>query len=299
MILSKGKEKLAPLQAIKHLTQTYAKQTVDLDLNLSIPLYTISDKVIANATSGPSAESNMVEFDKIVNSIAKVYHEPKATSIALHALLLSSEFCSSNPSLDMIIARQKLSSLLPLNFHVLVDPSKLNQLVTLSKMLQNDTTLSAHQLAMLKLIGDIPSLSKDIIEIKELAEQVQKFFVDIRSNCLKTRSLLEEHKKSMDKLKTLQAEVNENASSLQGLGDQITNHNARHSISLCSLEMKKTIIVELESSLQEIGNQIRKVLDDIKLTNTRKRDWEVKKKLLTERCNKVLAKFTPLKGFTI
>ena len=71
MILSKGKEKLAPLQAIKHLTQTYAKQTVDLDLNISIPLYTISDKVIANATSGPSAESNMVEFDKIVNSIAK------------------------------------------------------------------------------------------------------------------------------------------------------------------------------------------------------------------------------------
>lgn len=282
IIPPKRRERLTPILVIKRLTQNSAKQTID-------PLGTI-------CSSDPSAGINFVQFDKFVNSLAKIFGQPTTTSISLMSLLLCNKDGSSNPRVDFIFARQRLSLILPIDFHVLFNPAKSKEVVNLATMLQKDTTLSAKQVAMLKLIEEIPLLGKDILEIKELARQVKVFFFNLESNFLKAASLWKEYKKSKEKFETLRAEVDLDVAALQTFDEGIKNLNARYSILVCSLEMKRKTMVELKSSLKETLEKINKVGNDIRVANTMKEEWEEKKKLLIDRCKTILAKFTPLNG---
>jgi hypothetical protein len=294
----KGKDKITPITVIKNLTQKFAKQTVDLHSNFPFSNNVINIPIVTPDTLAGTA--NIPEFDKILNTLGKVFPQPSAASVALLSLVLCNDFGSLNPKIDLILARQRLSSLLPIDYNILIDAPKLIEVVTLSNMLQNDTTLSANQLARLKLIVEIPLLSKDIIEIKELAGQVENFFVSVASEFFKATTLWKEYSKSMEKIKSLQAEVEVDVVALKEFGDdQSIILNARHSVLVCSVEMKKNMIMELESSVKEIGNQIYMVSDYIKAAIARKQDRGVNRKMLTDRCRKILDKFALLEDFTI
>ncbi|XP_042950735.1 uncharacterized protein LOC122282779 isoform X2 [Carya illinoinensis] len=262
MIPSKGKEKLTPVLPVipRPTDQKSAKQHDIVPHTSTNSISTIPSKISTHhhVTSIPSAPFGLAESNNFLKTgPEKFYPHITANSLKLISLLLCQGFGYSNPRSDFTFARQRLSLLLPINIQVLLDPVKSKEIVDLSAILQKDTTLGANQVAMLKLISEeIPSLSKEVLQIQERVEQS---LVDLKSNSFKVACLCNEYSKSKEKLRTLQAEIDADVANMQEFGIEIEAPSARHSLLVCSLEMKKKAVVEVESFLEDIMSKIHKI----------------------------------------
>ncbi|KAL6343475.1 hypothetical protein AAG906_024840 [Vitis piasezkii] len=185
-------------------------------------------------------------------------------------------------------ARIKLSSLLAMDFHLLVSSKDLKELVLLSSKLQKDPSLNADQLSKLKLIEEIP-----------VTEEVNKFFADLTSSMDKATSLRNEYNASKEDIAMLQVDINSSLSTLEEIDDQIAKLQSRRAELSTALKIKNKEVAKLISTQRMVADSLPKVVHEVQLANSRKLEWEQKKKNALKREAEILAKIAPLRGFSL
>ncbi|XP_010649911.1 uncharacterized protein LOC100257987 isoform X3 [Vitis vinifera] len=196
-------------------------------------------------------------------------------------------------------ARIKLSSLLAMDFHLLVSSKDLKELVLLSSKLQKDPSLNADQLSKLKLIEEIPVTGKDYLETMQIIEEVNKFFADLTSSMDKATSLRNEYNASKEDIAMLQVDINSSLSTLEEIDDQIAKLQSRRAELSNALKIKNKEVAKLISTQRTVADSLPKVVHEVQLANSKKLEWEQKKKNALKREAEILAKIAPLRGFSL
>ncbi|RVX05897.1 hypothetical protein CK203_023895 [Vitis vinifera] len=164
------------------------------------------------------SEDNMIpeDFDNFVDSLDDMLAQPLP-----EALLSPSATDNYQASEDEIAeARIKLSSLLAMDFHLLVSSKDLKELALLSSKLQKDPSLDADQLSKLKLIEEIP-------------------VTDLTSSMDKATSLRNEYNASKEDIAMLQVDINSSLSTLEEIDDQIAKLQSRRAELSTALKIKR------------------------------------------------------------
>ena len=183
------------------------------------------------------SEDNMIpeDLDNFVDSLDDMLAQPLP-----EALLSPSATDNYQASEDEIAeARIKLSSLLAMDFHLLVSSKDLKELALLSSKLQKDPSLDADQLSKLKLIEEIPVTGKVFLEAMQIKEEVNKFFADLTSSMDKATSLRNEYNASKEDIAMLQVDINSSLSTLEEIDDQIAKLQSRRAELSTALKIKR------------------------------------------------------------
>ncbi|KAK8973305.1 hypothetical protein V6N11_069176 [Hibiscus sabdariffa] len=199
----------------------------------------------------------------------------------------------------MAEARRKLSSLLDIDFRSLISFKDLNELVSLASKLQKDPTLTAEQLVKLKLIEEIPTFSVVFLENRKVMEHADKFFRTHKDNKAKVTSLKQEYREIKQVVTNLQSEVDYTTMAVQDIDDQIAQLEAHRAKVTKLIGKKKIDKDELIRNQKLVANLIPKVVHEVQLANTKKPEWELKKESGVRREAEILAKFAPLKEFSL
>uniref|UniRef100_A0A5B7BPR2 DUF7081 domain-containing protein n=1 Tax=Davidia involucrata TaxID=16924 RepID=A0A5B7BPR2_DAVIN len=235
------------------------------------------------------------EFDNYLNSLDDILAQPLSKAPFSPAAVDHSAALKE----ELAEARKKLSSLLAMDFLVLVSPDNLTELMVLSSKLWKDPSLSAEQLSMLKLIKEIPLTVKDFLETKKTTEQADKFFVDLEANIAKATSLRNEYNESREKAAILQAEVDSSSLAIMEIDDQIALLQHHRAALSSDIEIKKKVMVQLTSTQRMVVDCLPEVVREVQLANSERLEWELKKKHSAAWEVEILAKFAPLKGFSL
>ncbi|XP_034711410.1 uncharacterized protein LOC117933933 [Vitis riparia] len=243
------------------------------------------------------SEDNMIpeDFDNFVDSLDDMLAQPLP-----EALLSPSATDNYQASEDEIAeARIKLSSLLAMDFHLLVSSKDLKELALLSSKLQKDPSLDADQLSKLKLIEEIPVTGKVFLEAMQIKEEVNKFFADLTSSMDKATSLRNEYNASKEDIAMLHVDINSSLSTLEEIDDQIAKLQSRRAELSTALKIKNKEVAKLISTQRMVVDSLPKVVHEVQLANSKKLEWEQKKKNALKREAEILAKFAPLRGLSL
>lgn len=194
-------------------------------------------------------------------------------------------------------ARKNLSSILSMDFALLVSPKVLSKLTVLSSKVQEDPNLSEDQLSKLKLIEEIPLVSKDFLEAKGMIEHANKFFVDLEANVAKAFLLRNEYNELKEEEVRLQAEVDSTSLAIKEVDDQIAQLEAKKSELSRLIEVKEQAKAELLSSQMLVAKTLPEVVNGVQRANSRKAEWDLKKDNSVKRVAKIIDKFASLKEF--
>ena len=235
------------------------------------------------------------EFDNYLNSLDDILAQPLSEEPFFHPAMHNS-FATED---EMAEARTKLSSLLDMDFPSLICFKDLDELASLAAKLQEDPTLTAEQLVKLKLTEEIPSFCVVFLENREAIEQADKFFAALEVNKAKVTSLRQEYSELKEQVIHLQSEVDSNTLILQEIDDQIAKLKSHRTELTRTIDNKKRNKDELTYNQKLVANSIPKVVHDVQLANARKPEWELKKENAAMREAEILAKFAPLKGFSL
>ncbi|MBA0797588.1 hypothetical protein Gohar_008270 [Gossypium harknessii] len=200
---------------------------------------------------------------------------------------------------EMAEARMKLSSFLDMDFPSLICFKDLDELTSLASKLRKDPTLTAEQLVKLKLIEEIPSFCEVFLENREIMEQADNFFTTLQLNKTKVTSLKQEYSELRQQVTNLQSEVDTNSLTVQEIDNQIAQLKSHRAQLTRLIENKKKDKEELTYNQKLVANSIPKVVHEVQLANARKPEWEIKKENADKREAEILAKFAPLKGFSL
>ena len=236
-----------------------------------------------------------VEFDNYLNSLDDILAQPLSEEPFSH-LVMHNSFAAED---EMAEARMKLSSLLDMDFPSLICFKDLDELTSLASKLRKDPTLTAEQLVKLKLIEEIPSFCEVFLENRGIMEQADKFFTALEINKAKVTSLRQEYSELKQEVTHMQSEVDSNTLTVQEIDEQIEQLKSRRAALTRLIGNKKRNKDELTYNQKLVANSIPKVVHDVQLANARKQEWELKKENAERREAEILAKFAPLKGFSL
>ncbi|KAF9673722.1 hypothetical protein SADUNF_Sadunf10G0053700 [Salix dunnii] len=200
---------------------------------------------------------------------------------------------------DMAKARSKLCSLLVMDFPTLVSSRNIFKLTTITSKLLKDPTLSAEQLVKLKLIEEIPLFSEVFVESRQTIEQVNNFFGTLEANKVKVNSLRNEYNELKERADQLQSQVDSNLLTVQEIDNQIFQLQTWRAELMSTIENNKAAKVEVASAQGMVANSIPTVVRDIQVANSKIPEWELKRTNAEKREAEILAKFAPLKGFSL
>ncbi|WRX20870.1 hypothetical protein QQP08_013357 [Theobroma cacao] len=240
-------------------------------------------------------EKTREEFDTYLNSLDDMLGKPLCEEPFTHPLMPNS-FAAEE---EMFEARRKLSSFLDMDFPSLICFKDLDELTSLASKLRKDPTLTAEQLVKLKLIEEIPSFCEVFLENRDVMEQADKFFTALEDNKAKVTSLRQEYSELKEQVTHLQSEVDSNTSTVQEIDNQIAQLKSRRAELTRTIEHKKRDRDDLTYNQKLVANSIPKVVHEVQLANARKPEWELKKENAERREAEILAKFAPLKGFSL
>ncbi|KAL5746742.1 hypothetical protein ACOSQ2_024039 [Xanthoceras sorbifolium] len=214
----------------------------------------------------------IAKFDSFVRSLDNIFPQPSCLNNNPSFLFQQ----PTSPSIDLVDARKRLCSLLPIHLHILADSSKLTELVHLSTKLQKHTSLNSDQLSMLKMvIEEVPHLSEQSLKVKELADQVETFVASLQSNLTKATLMLKQYNDTKKAVSNLQGEMYANAYAMRETDDQIRRLRIRRSELVRIGEMKKNAMEELDSYLKKKKQDLRNIAEEIKVSNATKRELEI------------------------
>ncbi|XP_022762079.1 uncharacterized protein LOC111307961 [Durio zibethinus] len=240
-------------------------------------------------------ETTRAEFDNYLNSLDDMLAQPLSEEPFSHPEMHNS-FADED---EMAEARKKLSSLLDMDFPSLICFKDLDELTSLASKLRKDPTLTAEQLVKLKLIEEIPSYCEVFLENRGVMEQAHKFFTTLEVNKAKVTSLRQEYSELKEQVTHLQSEVDSNTLTVQEIDDQIAQLKSRRAQLTRLIDSKKRDKEGLTYNQKLVANSIPKVVHEVQLANARKPEWELKKENAEGREAEILAKFAPLKGFSL
>ncbi|GMI95994.1 hypothetical protein like AT3G22520 [Hibiscus trionum] len=243
-------------------------------------------------------ETGRAEFDNYLSSLDEILvptqpssEEPISEQAAMHNFFAAEG--------EMAEARRKLSSLLDMDFPSLICFKDLDELATLASKIRKDPTLTAEQLVKLKLIEEIPSFCEVFLENREVMEQADKFFAALEDNRAKVSSLKQEYSEFKQQMTNIQSEVDSNITTVQDIDNQIAELKARRAELTKQIDKKKKDKDELIYNQKLVANSIPKVVHEVQIANAKKSEWELKKENGMRREAEILAKFAPLKGFSL
>ncbi|MBA0801302.1 hypothetical protein Gohar_011675 [Gossypium harknessii] len=241
-------------------------------------------------------ETGRAEFDNYLSSLDEILAQPFSEEPFSHPAEMQNSFAGDS---EMAEARRKLSSLLDMDFPSLICFKDLEELASLASKLRKDPTLTAEQLVKLKLIEEIPSFCEVFLENREVMEQADKFFRGLDDNRAKVSSLKQEYSELKQQVTNLESEVDSNTMTVQDIDNQIAQLKAQRAELTKLIDKKKRDKDELTYNQKLVANSIPKVVHEVQLANAKKPDWELKKENALKREGEILAKFAPLKGFSL
>ncbi|TYG55250.1 hypothetical protein ES288_D09G257000v1 [Gossypium darwinii] len=241
-------------------------------------------------------ETGRAEFDNYLSSLDEILAQPFSEEPFSHPAEMQNSFAGDS---EMAEARRKLSSLLDMDFPSLICFKDLEELASLASKLRKDPTLTAEQLVKLKLIEEIPSFCEVFLENREVMEQADKFFRGLDDNRAKVSSLKQEYSELKQQVTNLESEVDSNTMTVQDIDNQIAQLKAHRAELTKLIDKKKRDKDELTYNQKLVANSIPKVVHEVQLANAKKPEWEQKKENALKREGEILAKFAPLKGFSL
>ncbi|XP_039067820.1 uncharacterized protein LOC120213832 [Hibiscus syriacus] len=238
------------------------------------------------------------EFDNYLNSLDEILVPTKPSSeetasqqAETHDIVAAED--------EMAEARRKLSSLLDMDFPSLICFKDLDELASLASKLRKDPTLTAEQLVKLKLIQEIPTFCEVFLENRGVMEQADKFFTALEDNKAKVNSLKQEYSKLKQEVTDAQSEMDSSAAAVQDIDNKIAELKAQRTELTKLIDKKKRAKDELIYNQKLVANSIPKVVHEVQTANTKRTEWELKKENGARREAEILAKFAPLKGFSL
>lgn len=238
-------------------------------------------------TQEPKAAVTAEEFDNYVDALDEILSLPLPRDLA--------------PSTrdEVILAREKLSSLLAVDFPSLISSEEHSKLAAeCAFKLQNEPNLSPLELSMIKLIQEIPFIRKPFLEAKETSNEADKFFADLDSKIFLAASLKKKYIKSKEEIGVLQAEEGSLLLAMTETDEQIAKLQSYRSLLAQTVGITNQKIVEKTSSQKEVVDRLPKVVHEVQAANSMRREWELKKKKSADNETEILAKFAPLKEFS-
>ncbi|XP_022642116.1 uncharacterized protein LOC106773477 [Vigna radiata var. radiata] len=192
--------------------------------------------------------------------------------------------------------KKKLSSLLAGDFSSLVSCNNaVIEVAMLASQICKDDTLSADQIAKLKLVEEIPLASVAFHEASENIEKADKFLGDLEAKKCRVLSLKSDYK---DKVAQLQSEIEKNTSAIQEIDDQIQKLQSKRKETCDALEILQERKVELTSGESSVANSILKLVGEIQQGLSEKSKWELKKTISVQSVAEIQEKFITLRGLT-
>ncbi|BAT97702.1 hypothetical protein VIGAN_09122300 [Vigna angularis var. angularis] len=192
--------------------------------------------------------------------------------------------------------KKKLSTLLAGDFSSLVSCNHaVIEVAMLASQICKDDTLSADQIAKLKLVEEIPLASVAFHEASENVEKADKFLGDLEAKKCKVMSLKSDYK---DKVAQLQSEMEKNTSAIQEIDDQIQKLQSKRKEICDALEILQERKVELTSGESSVANSILKLVGEIQQGLSEKSKWELKKAISVQSVAEIQEKFITLRGLT-
>jgi hypothetical protein len=240
-----------------------------------------------------------IEFDKYLSSLDDIISQPTFLEIIEHGNN------NNNGQVDVsghefMQSRIKLSSLLNMeDFPSLFCSKKLPELMNLASKIRKDPSLSAEQLVKLKLVEEIHMYSEVYLENKEIAKQAENFFASLASNKAKVANLKNEYSGLKEQATQLQTEVDYSMAAVQEIDEQIAMLRSQRDRLTTSIKDKNKKISEMGVSKNSVANSIPKVVQEIQLANSKKPEWELKKKNAAKREAEMMEKFVSLRGFVL
>ncbi|KAE8728150.1 Detected protein of unknown function [Hibiscus syriacus] len=241
-------------------------------------------------------EMGRAEFDNYLNSLDEILVQPWFQEPFYQPATMHNFFAAE---VEMAEAQRKLSSFLNMDFPSLICFKDVDELASLASKLQKDPTLTAEQLVKLKLIEEIPTFGIVFLENREVMEQADQFFRTLKENKAKVASLKQEYCEINQVVTNLESEVNSTTMAVQNIDDQIAQLDARRAEVMKLIDKKKRDKDELIHNQKLVANSIPKVVHEVQLANARKPEWELKKESGVRREAEILARFAPLKGFSL
>ncbi|XP_039055911.1 uncharacterized protein LOC120198702 isoform X1 [Hibiscus syriacus] len=241
-------------------------------------------------------EAGRAEFDNYLNSLDEILVQPWFQEPFYQPATMHNFFAAE---VEMAEAQRKLSSFLNMDFPSLICFKDVDELASLASKLQKDPTLTAEQLVKLKLIEEIPTFGIVFLENREVMEQADQFFRTLKENKAKVASLKQEYCEINQVVTNLESEVNSTTMAVQNIDDQIAQLDARRAEVMKLIDKKKRDKDELIHNQKLVANSIPKVVHEVQLANARKPEWELKKESGVRREAEILARFAPLKGFSL
>eukprot|EP00257_Ricinus_communis_P015546 XP_015573488.1 uncharacterized protein LOC8280909 isoform X1 [Ricinus communis] len=243
----------------------------------------------------PIIEPIPEDFDNYLSSLEDILTQP----LAMTTIPSSTTADSAATQIEMAEARNKLSSLLVMDFPSLVSSKCITELTTLASKLRTDPTMNAEQLVKLKLIEEIPTFSEVYLESRELIDQVDEFFATLEGKRAKVASLKNEYSELKEKADQLQSQVDANSLAVDEIDRQIALLRSRRAEITHAIETNKAAKSEVNTAQRMVASAIPKVVHEIQLANSRMPELELKKTNAVKREAEIRAKFSPLEWFSL
>ncbi|KAI4317849.1 hypothetical protein L6164_025682 [Bauhinia variegata] len=199
---------------------------------------------------------------------------------------------------DMTECRNKLSTLLTMDFPSLVSSSKFSEFAILASQLHNDPSLTLDEVIKLKSVEEIPLIVEAFQEANRIIDQADRFFADLEAKKVKVTNLKKEYIELKDKVTQAEAEVDSSSLAIQEIDDQISQLQLRKAEMLSSHEGKQKRKTELTCSKAALEEFIPVIVADIQLASSEMRKWELKKQICNQRKDDILDRFNTLRGFS-
>lgn len=251
------------------------------------------DSIEGNDFHGKCMPEN---FDSYIDSMDDILAQSLSEASFAYAGTISS---TSTQEEELAEAQSKLSSLLDMDFPLLISSKNIYELIHLASNLRKDPNLSAENLLKLKLIEEIPSYGKAFLESKRITEQAENFFAFLEDKKAKALSLKKEFYEMKENIFQLETELDSNSLAVKEIDAQIAKLQSERAELMTTIEAKKAAKLMLNNDQQKVVNAIQKIVHEVQLANSKKAEWEQKKENASKQKAEILARFGPLKGFSI
>ncbi|XP_048133649.1 uncharacterized protein LOC125314737 [Rhodamnia argentea] len=207
-------------------------------------------------------------------------------------------FVGSEMAEEMSTHRRKLSSILALDFSCLLSSKYLEEISHSVEKLGTDPILTVDQLLKLKLVEEIPKAGEVFLCTKGIAEQANKFFEDLRAMKEKVSSIKREFSELKKGAGELRSQIDSKSSLVREIDEQIAQLQCRKAELVRDLESKNKAKDQVVAEQKITASSISAVAREIKTASAEIPAWEMKKKTAEKRMAEILARYTPLKGFS-
>ncbi|KAL2349483.1 hypothetical protein Fmac_003483 [Flemingia macrophylla] len=255
----------------------------------------VYDNIDAKKGSGMHAtEETVIEnFDEYLDALEDILVMPDI-------VITPSDHMATATSGDdeMKCWKNKLSSLLNIDFPSLVSCNDAVEAATLALQIRKDPNLSIDQLAKLKLVEQIPLYSETFLEAKRNIEEADGFLAELEARKLKAPEVKNEYNELKEQIAQRDTEMERSSSAIQEIDDQIRQLESKRNEISRVLETMQRSKVELTSRLTNVANSIPTLVSGIQHGLSQKSNWELKKVNCAKRMAEIQGKFITLRGLS-